>query len=1101
MFKIIDGTNMYHRNNVFSFICLFVILFMTQGVKANTVLSTESHTIVESKSTSLNKLIKINGVVIDEKGNTIPGVSVSVKNTTIGTYTDIDGKFTLDVKKGDSLIISLIGFEDVVLKVGNKTSLKIVMKESRQQLQEVVVTGFQTIAKERATGSYNLIKQKDLDKPAIDLSSKLVTSVSGIQATVNDDGKADFTIRGKTSLNANAQPLVVVDGFPIEGDFSSLNPNTVKSVTILKDAAAASIWGARAANGVIVVTTKEPMKSSPIKVSLNMFTRFKEKIDLDYSNPIASSADQLRYEELAYGKWGGIIPTGGITDVTKKFTKGLIALWKYDKGMITAKQRDAIRNKLSKIDYRDDVYKYLLQNPIYQQYNLSISGATDKMGAIVNFLFEDNKSHYVGTNSKKYQIDSKIRYELAPWLDLKISTMLQYSKSNNNGVNSSDIRGLSPYENLVNSDGSYNSIVRDYFLPTFETMPLGQFPYKDWSYNPLREIRNRDLIREKVNTRINAGLTFKIIKGLTYNTNIQYEMFTTKDRNLYKEDSYYVRNSVNSYTDWDRINDKVLTNHVAKGDILSKSSSEVLNYTFRNTMRFTRLLGTKHRINATAGFDISQFKYTSTYGQDIYGYNDKTLSRGSYPNGIGGYGHLALHDWRGQNASIKLIDKYSYTVDKFVSMYAVGSYTFNDKYSLSASIRTDASNLITDDPSFRYSPFWSVGGSWNMSQEKFMKNITFVNFLKLYASYGYSGNIDKSTGFKPLISLGSSPSIYSSQNMAWIGSYGNPSLRWEKTGTFNLGLNYSLFGSKLFGKIEVYRKHGEDLIANISMPVVNGTSEQKFNNAEILNQGIELEIGYRTKILNTINWETNLAYSYNKNEVLKLFVANYTGKSLVEGNYMEGKDASTIWGYEYVGIKNGQPSIKGANGQVYPFGQLVSNTIDGRKYCKEVGVRTAPHTMAFTNNFNYKNFDLGIIITGKFGHVFKKNYFNYPDVRWDKVSPNNLVSEAINSDGSIIPSLPQSDNEPKYYLWSSYFSNLSNLWEDASHIRFQEISLAYNLHGAFVKSCGISNVRFSFQINNIGVLAFNKDGIDPEFPMGSFGKPTRAYTFGIKLDF
>lgn len=1086
----------------FSTLLVSLCLLFCGIISTNRAVATELKNDSFSENQSINnRIFTLRGFVLDKNKNPLPGVSVSIKGTTRGTYTNIDGKFTINVKQSDILIFSLIGFVDKSIKVGRRYHMKVFLEENREQLDEVVVTGFQTISKERATGSYNLVKTRDLEKPAIDLSSKLVTSISGIQATVNDDGKAKFTIRGKTSLNANAQPLVVVDGFPIEGDFNSLNPNTVKSVTILKDAAAASIWGARAANGVIVVTTHEPMKASPIKVSLNMFTRVKERIDLDYSNPIASSAEQLQYEQMAYGKWGGVLPAGGFSDATKKYTKGLIALWKYDQGMISESQKDAIRNQLSTIDYKDDVYKYLLQNPIYQQYNLSLSGATNKMGAVVNLFFDKNDSHYIGTNSKRYQIDSKIRYELAPWLDLRISSMLQYNKNTNNGVSSGDITNLSPYENLVNADGSYTSIVKDYFLPVFDQVPLEQFPYRDWSYNPLREMRNRDITSTRLNARINAGLTFKILKGLTYNTNIQYEIFSTKNRNLYYEDSYEVRNSVNKYTDWDRTNGKVLTTHVAKGNILSESSNENINYTFRNTVRFNRLIGKKHRLNATAGFDISQFLYKGKSNPRIYGYNDETLSKGYYPNGIGGAGDLRLKDWRGNSTSIGVLDSYSYRVDKFISMYGVGAYTYNEKYSLSASIRTDASNLITDDPSFRYAPFWSVGASWNLTNEKFMKGIDFVNFLKLYSSYGYSGNIDKSTGFRPLISLSSSPDIYSEENSARINSYGNPTLRWEKTGTLNFGVNYSLFKSKLFGKIELYRKHGEDLIANISMPSVNGTTSQKFNNAEILNKGIEIEVGYRTKILNTVGWETNLAYSYNKNEVLKLFVTNYSGGALVSGNYMEGKDASTIWAYEYAGVHDNQPTIKGPNGTFQPFGKLLPSTVDGRTYCKEMGVRVAPHTMVFTNNFSYKDLNLSFIVTGKFGHVFRKQSFNYPTIWWSKLRVNNSVKDAINSDGSAIPPLPLSDNEPKFYLWDRYYNYLSYLWEDASHLRFQEIALSYNVHGAYVKALGISNIRLSFQVNNLGVLAFNKDGVDPEFAMGSFGKPTRAYTFGIKLDF
>lgn len=1082
---------------------LFVMSINTTKAKGN------GDIISMKKILNNPKTFKVSGLITDKSKNPLPGVSISIIGSTIGTNSDIDGKFTLDVKKNDILSISLIGFKEKKIKIINNKTLHIILEEEREQLEEVVVTGFQTIAKERATGSYETLNRKELDKPAIDLSSKLISVSAGIQATVDDDGKAKFQIRGKTSLNANANPLVVVDGFPIQGDFSTINPELVKSVTILKDAAAASIWGARAANGVIVVTTKKPNKNSNLKVSFDMLTRIKERIDLAYSNPIASSADQLKYEELAYGKWGATPPTGSFNDLQKAYTQGLVTIWKYKTGLINKDEKDKIFNRLSKIDYKKDVYKYLLRNPIYQKYNLSVSGGTNKMGTRFTFLFDKNLDHYIGNNSKEYRINSYTNYEIKPWLNAYVATMFQHKKDVYSGASSDEISGISPYEKLKNSDGSYTSIVNSYFQPAIHNLPLDQLPYSDLSYNPIREVKNRDLNSVYINNRIRAGLKFDIIKGLNFETSVQYENFTTKNRELYKEGTFYTRNKINTYSELDSGNKNVVKTNLPQGGILRESSSENINLTYRGILKLNRLINEKHRINASAGVDISEFTYKTNNmpidDEDIvylYGYSDETLSNGNLPNGFGGSGALRIKDLYGWNVNIPIFNKRSYRSDKNIAMYAVAAYTYNDKYSISSSVRSDASNLITDVPSIRYKPFWHIGTSWNISSEKFMKNFDFVNFLKFYASYGTSGNVEKSTGFKPLINFATSRHKYTKEYIAYVSSNGNPSLTWETTGTTNIGLSYSLFNSKLYGKIELYRKHGVDILANINVPAIYGTNYQKLNNAEIVNKGFEIQIGYKTTLFNSLQWENVLNYSYNKNEVLKLFVNNYSGSNLVNGNYMEGKDASTIWAYEYAGIHNNQPTIKGPDGTFHPFGSIVSNTVDGRKYCKEMGVTVAPHNMNLSSYFTYKNLSLSLSFLGKFGHVFRRTQFNYPSTQFgSKLSVNKYVTEAINSDGKLTPPLPLSDNEPKYYLWDRYYDNLSYLYKDASHIRFQNITLSYNLNREFIKVLGLNNAKLSFMVDNVGVLTFNKDNIDPEFPLGDFGKPTRAYTFSLKLDF
>lgn len=259
--------------------------------------------------------MKVQGTVRDEKGLPLPGASVYLKaENTLGVTTDIGGHFEFKVPAGLKgkvvLVISFIGMETVEFPLDGREHYEISMKPEITSLDDVLITGYQTISRERATGAFDIVDKRQLEKPASDLSSRLIGTTAGVQATLTEDGKASLEIRGRSSLNANAQPLIVVDGFPVEGGFETINPNDVESVSILKDAAAASIWGARSGNGVIVVTTRKAAKGDKLNVAFNTFLRFRQKIDLDYANPTAASADQIRYEEMIFGKYGVALNEG-----------------------------------------------------------------------------------------------------------------------------------------------------------------------------------------------------------------------------------------------------------------------------------------------------------------------------------------------------------------------------------------------------------------------------------------------------------------------------------------------------------------------------------------------------------------------------------------------------------------------------------------------------------------------------------------------------------------------------------------------------------------------------------------------------------------------
>ncbi len=1059
----------------------------------------------------------IKGTVVDENNQPFPGVSIQNVTTKKATFSGINGEYALEAKAGDRLIFSSIGMLPKEITYSGKVSIvNIAMAIDNIALQDVVVTGYQTISKERATGSFNIIKAEQLEKPSTNLGQRIIGTSAGVQAKTDADGNVTFEIRGQTSLAAAAQPLVVVDGFAIQGNLSSLNPNDVESITILKDAAATSIWGARSANGVIVVTSKSGKgeKQGGVKVDFSTFFKYSPKTDINYQNPYASSSEIIDYEQKGFateffgGPWSPISDSN--SELTGSYSAAVEAMNENRLGYLSTADLNATLDRLRKIDNRGQIKKYMLQNPFSQQYNLNISSSSEKISNVLSLMYEGSDKNYQGGNDKKYIVNYRSNAKVFKWLDLYFSGAFSMKDSKNNDqlYTSEAIYSGTPYQQLINEDGTRANVTSTYYWPNIKRyVPYKSFPYSDWSYNPISENESRNFSTKTYNARVQGGLTIKIIKGLTFDSKIQYEILNTDTRNIYNESSFTVRSTINQASSWDRTTNTVTAN-LPKGGFLDQNRSYTTASNWRNQVNFDREFNEKHQISFIAGSEISDRVYQTVKNPRTYGYNDEKLTVGTFPNGVGGSGVYKLTDWEGWSQTFPYTNSYSYSTDRYLSMYANASYTFDRKYTLSGSARTDASNLITDDPKYRYAPFWSVGASWAISKENFLQQVEWLDRLSLRATYGFNGNVDKSTSFMPLISVGGTQNSYIQDYTASISSFGNPTLRWEKTGTFDIGTDFDLFRGKLYGKIDVYNKKGKDLIVSMSIPAVNGTTSQKLNMAEMTNRGIEIELGSTMNIKdNDIVWNGNFNFSYNKNKIDKLFKATYSAYELYDGGtsaYVQGYDANTLWSFKYAGVvnkgteasPNWQPVVQGKGEDLYDFTGWTPG--DGRDYMLNMGTKVAPYSIGFSNSFKIYDFDLSFIITGKFGHVFNGFSFNYPNMSDGGAIPNKLYQEILKSNPSDRVPIPFGKSEPRYYFWDRFYPYLDYLVQNANHIRMQELNITYNMPKKLLKKIGINSAKIYVQGNNLFIITNNKYNEDPEFPMGTL-RPQAAFTFGLNL--
>lgn len=1056
--------------------------------------------------------INVSGTVLDETSTPIIGATVVVVGQpSKGSVTDIDGKFSIPgVASNGELKVSYVGMKSTNVLLKGKAVHTIILYDDSELLDEVVVTGYQTISKERATGSYNLIKSDQIEKPTTNIGQRLIGTSSGVQAKTDAEGNVSFEIRGQSSLMAVAQPLIVVDGFAIQGGLSSINPNDVKDITILKDAAATSIWGARSANGVIVITTKSGSRDKGLTVNFNSFMKYAPKIDLDYLSPLASSAEIIDYEQKGFnsdffgGPWSPI-PNSN-TSLTGGYSQAVEAMNENRLGFLSTSELNNILDKLRNSDNRGQIKDLMLQNPFTQQYNLSVASKGDRTSSYLSLMYESNKSNYKGSDDEKYNISFRTNAEIFKSLDFSFIGTFVMSNRNNNG----EMYTGSRYHMLLDEDGNRNSLPSSFYWPNIERyVPHESFPYQDWSYNPLTEIANRDLKSSTLNSRVQAGLTFKIIDGLTLDTKFQYELLNGQTKNYYKEETYTVRYLVNTSSSWDRATNTVKPNH-PKGGILDQNKSERTSYNWRNQLTYNKEFFGRDQFSAIAGTEIQNIVYQTTSSPRTFGYDDNRLTVGTLPNGSGGSGALQLTNWTGGRFTIPYTHSFSYSTDRYVSLYANAAYTINSKYTISGSARTDASNLITDDPKYRYAPFWSIGASWNIGKEDFMSDISWLDRLMLRATYGYNGNVDKSTSFMPLISVPGSQNIYIQDYTATVSSYGNPTLRWEKTGTIDVGVDFDMFKGKLFGKLDVYNKKGKDLIVSMSIPAVNGTKTQKLNMAEMTNRGFEFELGTTTKLSgNNIVWTGSVNFSYNYNNIDELFKTTYSAYELYGGGtaaYVQGYNANTLWAFEYAGVENQgteanpnwQPIVQGKGDEVYDFTGWTPG--DGRDYMLNMGTKVAPVGIGLINSFKIYDFDLSFIFTGKFGHKFNGLTFNYPSMSGGSALPNKLYNEVLNGDPQKVVPIPFGKEEPRYYFWDRFYPYLDYRVQSANHVRMQELNIAYNVNPLLLRKIGLRSAKVYGQANNLFVLTNNKYNEDPEFPMGSL-RPTPTVTFGLNLTF
>lgn len=1029
----------------------------------------------------------ITGLVTDENGEGLVGVNVVIRQTKTGTITDMDGHFSLKANPGDILDFTFIGMEDKTVKITSNTKkLNITMPTSSMALDDVVVTGYQTLSKERASGSFATVSSKDMEgKLQTSLIDRLEGTVAGMTSY------RGLQIRGVSTINGTQTPLYVVDGVPYEGTIAAINPSEVTNVTVLKDAAAASIYGARAANGVIVITTKNGTSGST-KVSYNGNIRFTPIYDTDYQN-LMNSAEFVDFQQTLFNINPGTQPGEGyyMNEVRQ-------LLFNHKNGKLSDDELNSQLDIYRHRDRKDQAMKTFVRTPaVTHQHNLSLTGGSEKYNYALSLNYLKELPYDKNTDSDRLGFNLKNTLRFTKWFQTDINILgsiyRQDKKNGHSGVG--DISNSSKASYLVYWDEAGNE------LPWYQQKSQGEIDrligvgLVDETYYPLQEVGRRQSTTKDNYLNINANLKFIISKDLTFNLIFSKDFGNTHVKTLSDKDSYTVRNMIN---DAAQITDKGIVYNIPAGGQIQESRSDKNAYTVRAQVNYNKQIADKHQFSIIAGGERRAIKTTGTSMSKV-GYDDNSLSfklidENLLASKITGTQSLTGTFTYGGSSG------FSYNENRYVSFYGNASYTFNERASLTGSIRIDQSNLFGTDPKYQYRPLWSIGGQYTILKNKF----GWIDRLAARMTYGINGNIPKTTG--PFLT------IQNSGINQWTGDYSssianpaNSGLRWEKTGVYNVAIDFNLFKNRLNGSIEYYDKKTSDLLHNKTMDPTLGWGSIMVNYGKMYNRGVEITLKSLNIATKDFSWNTVLNFSYNKNKLTELEETKTDAIYYISGPQLRvGKPMNGLYSVRWAGLDEaGAPQAYKANGEIVK--SFANLTTDDLVYS---GSSTPPYAASLSNRFSYKNFSLSILFTYYGGNVMRGMFGNYLintgySTNQDKLTGNFWQKPGDENDPSKAPALKMNAS-----------TNIQNLWKAADRhiqkgdfLKLNEISLGYTLPTSLLKKTFIKGMRCMLQITDIHKWVANDMGLDPEVWAGTTLTPSRGqsspatYTFGLSCNF
>ena len=1020
------------------------------------------------------------GRVVDANNTPLIGVNVVVKGTTTGTTTGIDGNYSIKVAENQTLVFSYLGYTTVEEIVGKRTAINVKMNEEATQLGavEIVNIGYGTTTRRDLTGSVAKADLGTMMKSNVtNFDQALNGRIAGVVVTTGDGSlgaEANITIRGNNSLTQSNAPLYIIDGFPSEGSFAtSINPADIESIDVLKDASATAIYGARGANGVIVINTKRGHEGKPtvnFSASFSM-SHIANKVDLMDSYEFVRLQEELIAASTMESSY-----------------------YSYSEELGRNLTLDDYRN-IKAIDWQDQLYRTAFQ----QNYNVSLSGG-NKEGLRYNVGFSalDQDGIIIRSNFQRYQ--GKANFTLPITKKLTLNANANYSRTATNGVNPTTAETTSSSSGwLMYSVWGYRPVTapgQDILDSIIDESVDGS---NDYRFNPVKTAKNeyRKTLVDYLNS--NIALTWKITPELTFKTTGGYVM------NKRRREEF---NGTETYTGYPG-------SPSGKGVNGAIYWTDQASWTNENTLNYKRRFGRSHNVDLMAGLSLQGQKNTYE-GVSATQITSEELGiagihTGNYQSVPSNY-----YDWR------------------MMSMFLRANYNFRYKYYLTFSFRADGSSKFPSDNRWGYFP--SVGASWNFNRENLFKNSEWLNNGKLRFSWGLTGNNRTQTPYDFYSQITVTPGSGNSFDYVFDGTrvpgyyfsnMANDKLKWETTEQFNVGIDLGFFEDRLKVTADWYDKVTHDLLLYALLPASSGYEQGMLNIGSIRNRGFEFTLETINIKTRQFQWSTSFNIAFNRNRILGLVDNQNTLQSSVSWEthfnsqfpYISqvGKPTGMMYGFIYEGtykpedfdangnLKSGIPAYKGNKMQP---GDLKYRDLNGDGKIDDydrtiIGCGQPLHTGGFNNSFNWKNFDLNIFFSWSYGNdILNANRLIF-ESGW-KAQTNQLASYA----GRWTPDNPTSDIPRAGATGSEEYS--SRVIEDGSFLRLKNVSLGYTIPSRQLRKAGISSLRVYVSADNIWTLT-NYSGPDPEVstrnsvltPGFDWSAYPRAYGFtaGVNITF
>lgn len=1054
----------------------------------------------------------VKGKVISHDGEPVPAATITIHSNHKSTITNSNGEFTIQLPAypatdsrlmaNDSLTISAIGYETQTMSIavalglskGESDTLTITLTRKSTTLSAVTLsTGYQDIPKERATGSFYKLDSALLSqRVSTDILSRLDGLTSSYLVDKRRPDETRIQIRGLSTLNNLAMlPLIVLDNFPYEGDISNINPNDIESITVLRDAAATSIWGARAGNGVIVITTKKPQAGQPLRISFNTNITHSNRPDL-FSIQRMSTSSHIDVEEFLFnnGYYDGLFNSNARPPVSPVVE----ILAKKRSGQLSAAEADAQVGALRNEDVRNDMQQYLYRPSLAQQYALNISGAANNIRYLFSAGFDNNLASLRGEESRRVTLRSDNTLQLKSNWQLMAGFIFTQQKSQANSPGGYDKfnnsgSSLWPYARLADDRG--NPLPLDIFYRGLFTDTAGAGRLLNWKYIPLNELKHLDNSTALTDILLNIGSQYKFTPFLSADIKYQYQQSVSEQRKYHSLETYYARDLINRFT---QINAGTVRYIVPPEGILELFNTRRQSHAARAQLNLKRKWSSWHDLVAIAGAEVRQ-SHSSSNSSNTYGFSSATLtySNVDYANAYPAYNNI-----RG-NSFIPNNTNFSSFIHRFVSFYANAAYSFRDRYTVSASVRKDASNLFGVRTNQKGIPLWSAGAAWKLSKEKFY-NLHAIPDLSLRTTFGFSGNLDPNASALTRLSYTNPATSPINLSAVQITAPPNPGLRWERVGMWNTAIDFSTKKDRITGTIEYFRKRSEDLLHTVLLDPTTGLFSVRQNSAAISGQGVDIT-------LNTINcnrqlkWNTSFLFSYVFYKVTRNLNPVSTDGLISSGESVlpvTGYHPFNIVSYRWAGLHpatgdpmgyvNGQPSTD--------YITIAANSINQQVIH---GPAVPPFFGTIRNSFAWKQLSLTVNITYRLGYFFRRSSLTYQNLysigaghiefeqRWKKPGDEQFT----NVPSMIYPAVARRDN----------FYNRSEITvEKADHFRLDDIFLSYDWPLSAKRTPFTSLQLYAFA-NRINLLLWkaNKIGLDPDIQYGM--RPPVSLSAGIKINF